>query len=402
MEDEIDLRPYIDSLRHKWYWIVSTAIIFGLLAFLVSSLLPAKYKATALIIVHPNDVVQFDPRFREASENQTLTTLPELANSDAVIQSVYTKLPISSISNVDQLRQILAANWGSNTSLIRLTVSYTDPELTAEIAATWANVLIEKVNDVYNDYGEDQVQFYEEQLIDAGINLSTLEEELVSFQSENRGAVISNTLQAYNQRQVDYLSIQNNAALLQRDAQALYTLLSDQTTDSNLTFADQLTALALQMKLFNLETSVPVLLQPGEPLTLTTESKSQQLALLENWLEILESQSLQASEGLASIEPLILDLQEQLQIINTEYDGLTRDLIIAQETYNALALKLEEEKIASQNTSRGISLASSPIVPNNPTGPNKMSNAIIAFFLGAFLAVFVIFTAEWWRMHIQT
>ncbi|MCZ7671650.1 MAG: Wzz/FepE/Etk N-terminal domain-containing protein [Chloroflexi bacterium] len=51
MEEEIDLKPYIEALITKWYWIMGAAILAGVVAFIVSSALPPKYQATALVAV---------------------------------------------------------------------------------------------------------------------------------------------------------------------------------------------------------------------------------------------------------------------------------------------------------------------------------------------------------------
>ena len=51
MEEEIDLRPYIEALISKWYWIVGAAVVAGVVAFIVTSMLPPSYEATALVAV---------------------------------------------------------------------------------------------------------------------------------------------------------------------------------------------------------------------------------------------------------------------------------------------------------------------------------------------------------------
>lgn len=399
LEGEVDLRPYINSLRHRWYLIVGTAIAFGMLAFIVSSIIAPIYEATALIIVDSRDIVQFDERFRDTSGNEPLSALPELAESDDILQTLLTQVTLDNVKHVEQLRQILTATSGNNASTITLSVSYSDPEVSAQIAATWADVFLEKANDIYYDYNGEQLQFYKNQLIDAESVLSTVENDLIEFQSANRGVVISNTLQAYSQRQINYLSAQTDLLQLQQDAEALLTSLNNSATDDNLSFAEQFMALLLQIRFYNSETEVPILLQPTESLTLTTENKTEQISLLENFLTILETQSIQASAELAEIEPLILELQQQLQATNIEQERLVRQLTIAQETYNALALKVQEENITSQNTGEGIRLASKPIVPNEPKSPQKLNNAIVGFLLGLIFATFFVILNQWWQIY---
>ena len=401
MEDEIDLRPYIDSLRRRWVWIVLSTALFGVFAFTVSSFITPTYEATALVVVEPNDVVQFDSRFRDASDSQPLKALPELAISDELLQSVLTQLSLDNVNHVQQLRQIVQANSGQDASVIRLTVSYNDPQLAAQIATIWANEFIIRANDIFNDFDGEQVQFYQSQLIEAEEKLLALENELIAFQSENRSSVISNTLQAFNQRQIDFLAAQADLALLQQDVQSLHNLLISTSSNNFVTFADQLAALTLQLRLFNLETAVPLQIQINESTTLVTENRAEQISIVETWLEILEAQIELVNEELDNIEPLILSLQQEGEIVNSEYKRLMQRLLVAQETHTALALKVEEEKISSQNINQGISLASKASIPGAPTSPNKLSNTIIGTMLGFILATFLIITNQWWQSYKQ-
>ena len=83
MEEEIDLRPYIEALISKWYWIVGAAVVAGIVAFIVSSMLPPSYEATALVAVtQPTEIVEFDARIRSVDETQPLKAYPEIAMSD--------------------------------------------------------------------------------------------------------------------------------------------------------------------------------------------------------------------------------------------------------------------------------------------------------------------------------
>ena len=43
MEEEIDLRKYIEVLIHHWYWIVGLGVAAAAIAFAVSSFLPPIY-----------------------------------------------------------------------------------------------------------------------------------------------------------------------------------------------------------------------------------------------------------------------------------------------------------------------------------------------------------------------
>ncbi|RLC98999.1 MAG: hypothetical protein DRI77_03815, partial [Chloroflexi bacterium] len=64
MEEEIDLRVYVEVLVRNWKWIAGLALVAAVVAFVASSFIPPTYEATALAaITKPRYVMQFDPRF---------------------------------------------------------------------------------------------------------------------------------------------------------------------------------------------------------------------------------------------------------------------------------------------------------------------------------------------------
>ncbi|MCB8937665.1 MAG: hypothetical protein H6654_11805 [Ardenticatenaceae bacterium] len=401
MEDEIDLRPYIDSLRKSWYLILVSAVSFTIIALVISSLLSPKYEANALIIVKSSDIIQLDERIRDTSQSQPLNSLPELAISDELLQTVITKLALNNINHVEQLRKILKTTQGSSTSFIQFTASYDDPELAANIASIWATEFVNHVNNIYFDYDGGQLQFYEDQLVEAESKLLNAEEELISYQSINPSGIISNTLAAYNQRQLDYLAAQQDLTFLAQDVEAHLTTLTEPANAQPVSFADQYLALSLQLRLLNLESAAPLLLQPIDSTNLTTENRLEQTATLESMLTILDNQSLALSETLTEIESQIVDLQQQLEIANTEFARLSREVTIAESTYNLLALKVEEENITSRNTGEGIRLASKPSVPIKPVSPDFIRNGIIGFLFGFIVGTFALISKQWWQIYNQ-
>ena len=71
MEEEIDLREYVEVLIRYWKWIVRAALAAAVVALVVSLLLPPTYEATALVAVtKPRYAMQFDPRFEILNDVQ--------------------------------------------------------------------------------------------------------------------------------------------------------------------------------------------------------------------------------------------------------------------------------------------------------------------------------------------
>lgn len=404
MDEEIDLRPYFELLLRNWMWIIGGAVLAALVAFGVSSLIPPTYEAKALVaITEERDVVQFDPRIRSTDERQPLQAYPELATSDELLQNLLSQLdpPLPEIETVEQLRGILEANPGSDPSLVRLLVQYGDPGEAARVANAWAALFVSWANRVYGDQNGDQVLFFEEQLAEAKVALETAEEALIAFQDRNRAAIISNELDSLEETHADHLAIRRSSTFIIQDARGLRDQLAEQRGSTVVTFADQLTALFLQLKTFNTETDgetvIPLQLQFNNDEALTSASRSEQIAFLDGLVNTLETKAAQIDARLEELEPQILALQQERQQIETEEARLVRNRDVAEETYTALARKVEEERITSQEAVSGVRLASRAAVPEDPVSPRRLLVTGVAGTLGLALSVGIVFLLYWWQ-----
>ena len=84
MEQEIDLRRYVEVLIRHWKWIVGLALVAAVMALVVSFLILPTYEAMALVAVtEPRYMMRFDPRFETVNNiQQVYRAYPELAGSD--------------------------------------------------------------------------------------------------------------------------------------------------------------------------------------------------------------------------------------------------------------------------------------------------------------------------------
>ena len=116
----------------------------------------------------------------------------------------------------------------------------------------------------------------------------------------------------------------------------------------------------------------------------------------------LEARREDITAQVATLGPQILALQQQLQQTQTEEDRLVRTRDVAQETYVTVARKVEEVRIAAEDSSGDVRLASQAAVPHRPVSPRKMLNAAVAGVLGLTLGVCGVFAVEWWRGEGET
>jgi uncharacterized protein involved in exopolysaccharide biosynthesis len=293
---------------------------------------------------------------------------------------------------------MLEAVPANDPGLIRLTVSYDEPETAAQIANNWADLFITQMNTLYGDQGGAQVRFFQEQLVEAEQVLNEAEATLVEFQLVNEGNLINDELHIQQSAHAQYLADLNQITFLRHDIQALHTQMS--TTVGGIAFSDQLTALFLQIKVFNAETGIPLEVQIDTDNTITHQNHEEQIAFLNDLLLALDNRVIEDEARLAELRPQILTLQQSYQGYVAHYNGLLRDITVAEETYTALARKVNEEQITAQDTSMGVRLASLAYAPEEPTRPLIILNTLLGGALGLFLAAFTLLITVWYRQTI--
>jgi uncharacterized protein involved in exopolysaccharide biosynthesis len=403
LEEEFDLRPYIEAVTRNWKWVIGAAILAAVIAFTISSLIPPTYEATALVAVtEPRQVVQFDPRIKTTEENQPVKAYPELATSDELLSLLLEEaVPIApEVTNLASLKGLLSAKAGSDPSLINLSVKYADPQAASEITNKWAEMFVIRANEVFGTQGDEQLGFFEDQLLVASQDLQQAEQDLIDFQARDRSMLLDNELIALQQTQADQLAKRRQIALLLQDAESLHEQLTDASDRKDTPSAEQIALVLLQLRTFggvpSADITTPWQLQLNVD-QLSGMDQQDQIAFLSGLQNTLAAQVKQINEHLAELEPQILAAQQVKQEAVAEGTRLNRNLTVAEETYTALAHKVEEGKITSQSTGSGVRLASRSAVPEAPSGRGTLFILAVAMLLGIFLSVLVIIVVTWWQ-----
>lgn len=399
MEEEIPLRLYFDALIRQWKLIVAITIGVAVIAFVISLLLTPVYRAVALVAVtEPRQVVQFDPRFTADNTSQPLDAYPELAVSDELLQRLLEDQSgvLTGFTSVSELRDAISAQAGSDPSLLKLSVELKSPDLAAAVANEWASLFVTWANDVYSDQGGEQVLFFEQQLVQATDELAEAETMMADFQKENRIILVTNQLDALRDQQAQMLIDQQSLARVLNDLAQLKAQLEAVEASRSVSFGDELAVLALQTKVYNAQSELPVQLQV-DSLANGSSSRRELVALLTQLSETAELNLARNTELLKDLEPKVLDLQEEKQVWEMRNGRLSQNLLVAQETYLSLSRKVEEERITAQDTSSGVRLASRAIQPIKPVSPRKILNTAIGGIFGLLMSIFFVFMREWWK-----
>lgn len=401
MDEAIDLRPYVGAILTYWWVILGGAILAGVIALGLYFLSTPTYQATALVAVtEPAQRLQFDPRIEDTLEtDQLLRSYPELAMSDELLAGMLPQLTQESdgrIASLAELKARLQATPGTDARLLRLTATSVDPELAAAMVNRWATTFVETTNAVFFGSTVGDGNFYADQLADTGAQLAAAEQALVEFQARNPLVIIDNELMSLSQFQADTLATQRRLAALLDNIDALRSQLDSQS-GGEISLADQLTALGLQLQAYNTSLSGPGQLQLAVDSEITAGSVTEQLSQLDALSAAISQQFAATEDALGDLEVDILALQEEKQVLLMQSNQLLRDRDVVQETYVALARKVDEERIASGDTSRGARIASRAAVPEMPNQASLPLTLLIAAAVGGMLATAAVILLTWWR-----
>jgi uncharacterized protein involved in exopolysaccharide biosynthesis len=401
-EQMIDLRLYVEVLLSRWKWIVGLAVGAAIIALIVSLLTDPKYEASAIVIVTgPRYVVEFDPRFETEERRPTNQAIPSLAKSDDVLQRVvetYTPSPTAQIENwnLHVLDAMTEASLAGDPSLVILKVRSRSAREAAALANVWTDRLLVHGNELYGR-SQGDIEFFENQLGEAKQALVAADAALVEFEARNPASILSNQLNSKSQAQTDYLKMQRTIAFLLQDIQRLQEQLADQPGDSPVSMADSLTTLLLQITALGAQTATPLELQITGQASFSDKNHAEQMALLGDLASTLEAKSAEIETRLAELEPEILALQQAIEQVRIERERLDQAQILASETYETVARKVDEARVAAQEERGMLQVGSYAAVPRDAVSPRKMLNTVVGGALGAFVAAIGVLLIAFWQ-----
>jgi succinoglycan biosynthesis transport protein ExoP len=400
LEDEIDLRQYIAILLRYKFWIVGLAFISAVTAFGVSSLLPSTYEATALVAAtKPSYVIQFDPRVQTQSDLQpSFQAYPALAMGDQLAvelqQALAAQFP-STPYTLRDLQEKMEAKNGSDQSVIQLVVKDHDPERAAAIVNEWAALFVESTNQLYGQSDED-LSFFEAQLQDAEVELSSAEQALIDFQAINQANVLQTQLDNKRAALQQYLGGARMLRLIIQDGKSLQARLETQDPSLRASLSDEIASLFVEIESLTGQ-GLPIQLQLSGQQGLSDKAVGEQATYVASLVSALEDKLVVLENGAQALEPDILDLQQQVQEERTKEAryNLARD--VADETFRTLTRKVAETRIAVQDKEGNVRLASRAAVPHTRVAPRRMISTVVAGGLGFLMVVIGAFGVEYWR-----
>jgi len=413
MEEEIDLREYVDVIVKRWKLVLGIPFLAVLVAALVSFLLllPVYEAKAGVLIIKVKSEITFEPKFRTLSDAELTSAgmdvaagrqaLVALAESSTIASQVITKLETTLKPQEREIGTLLKmVGVTAQGDFIAIGVQARDPKKAAAIANAWGQVYEEYVNELYGQMPQSLSDVQAQAVIAKG-NYQQAEEALARFLGDNKVDALTREIQARQNTLADYYAAQRGLDRLIADAAALRDQLRQGTSSSApTTTGNSLATIFLRANAFTLSSGLPTQLQLSlNQLPASGENAAQQIGEIETLLANLQARKdeIQALLSKGTLEQELLRLQEQLEREQARKQELTQTRDLTWETYNTLARKVAEVGVASQVRDTEVRFAAPAAEPERPVGPKKAMNIAIAGVLGLIVGVFGAFVVEYFE-----
>jgi len=411
VEEEIDLREYIEVIVRRWKLIVGITLVAVITATIVSFfILPPVYEAKAgVVIVKSKSEITFEPKYRTLTEEDLARAgldikarrqaLEALVTSSSVAAEVIAKLGHMlepEERDVSALLEMVETEMDGD--LIGIKVRGKDPKKITAIANAWGKAYERYVNELYGGRPQSPTNI-QAQVAEARESYQQAEEALARFMGDNQIEALTKEIEDKKGTLSDYYAAKRQLDRLIADAEALQDHLRKGTSSS--VTADALSILLLRASAFTL-------LSPGLPAQLqlsleqaagTGSSAEEQVRDLDTLIAVLEArrEEVQTLIDEGALQQEILQLQEQLEREQARKRELTQARDLAWETYQTLARKEAEVQVATQVTDTEVHFAVPAVEPKHPVAPKKKLNVAIAGVLGLMVGVFGAFAVEYFE-----
>lgn len=154
--EELDIIELLYALKDKIKYIVVTVVVFAVMGLIYSKFLvtPMYKSTTTFVLSKTKDSTSQSENVDEAITQNDVTLNSKLVSTYSVIikSKTIAKEVINSLGlnmTTDQFISSVSVTSKDDTELIQITVSNSDPKLSADIANSLAEVFREKVNEIY-------------------------------------------------------------------------------------------------------------------------------------------------------------------------------------------------------------------------------------------------------------
>jgi capsular polysaccharide biosynthesis protein len=235
MEQEIDLRPYLQAIIRQWRMIVGLMVLLGALATAWTIVAPRSAQARGdLLVIAQSSQLTLDPRF--AQRDATMLTnsvnqrqaLIDLASSSVLEARVAQALGITVYHAGELLAKIKVT---ATSDLIQISATASTSDEALRLAEAWTHTYAALVNELFSGASpatpqiDEQLTGAQQRFEDAQTALTTLyaSGELVRVRQQvaRLDALLNGGIEAQVRLYTEYLSRTQELSLILEDARAL-------------------------------------------------------------------------------------------------------------------------------------------------------------------------------------
>jgi uncharacterized protein involved in exopolysaccharide biosynthesis len=141
MQEPLDPLEFLSALRTRWKRMAAVAIGAGVIALVVSLLLPKKYEATTLLMIQPamGSSAAMSPAYLDS-----LRSFEQFVQSDGVLENLLRDTHLNEEFSGDRFRRsALRATLAKGTRILEVSVRLGDPQKAHEVALRLAQIAID-------------------------------------------------------------------------------------------------------------------------------------------------------------------------------------------------------------------------------------------------------------------
>ncbi len=423
-DDEIDLRPYIQAIIHKWWAPALLAIVGLAIGFLITYLQPEVYEVTAtMLLTRQKTQLSLSEDFTTVTEATDITsrinTILTIAKSDAIalaaLQELQTLLPPGETLGgfKDSFRLTVFGQ------AINLIVTAPDSTLAAKIANTLAERIVRAVNVAYQGEGplveiqaEREVARQNYSAAQTNVELFIQSSPMLTLTqqiNELQAALESHTsdrtwaLKYYGDRRDEMARLlvtteslkaqlnqggRSSAGDLGDAIAVLFARTSLMVSAANLGRMDISNVTALRDTPENYRADLDTLIT-----LISAEKAKAEEKLVEATQTSLESSR---SQSVDEIAQAIKDLQMNVENAKARQKEIENKRDLAWSVYKTL-LEKETEIENAPKISNTITLVSEAVAVAEPAPRGTLTKTLIGGALGLVIGLVVVVGIEWWR-----
>jgi uncharacterized protein involved in exopolysaccharide biosynthesis len=399
MEEEINLRIYVDVLLRQWKVILSVVLVAVIIGVLISFLSPSVYEAKAAVLI------------TRSADTPPQVVLVDLVKSNTVatqvIERLGDKLDPEERTPAYLLDKVQVAE---RDNLIEISVEFTDAHKAAAIANAWA----ESYESHVNSPASGLIQSLERLQAQADVTKKQYKEKQKALEDFIGDSDIDRLIRQIADMELLYAlktlreqikagpsssasDVANNLALILLQAQAFTGLpagvqIKGGSSSSASNVANNPNLILLPAQAFTgLPAGIQIALDQLSDLNASPDDVDALISMLETRAGLKEGQTITGLQQ--EINQLKADL-EQEQANQRELES-SRD--ISWQAYTAVTGKIVVAEVAAQTNETSVRIADVALVPESRVAPRPVMNIVIALVLGIILSIFCAFGVEYFR-----